>query len=54
MARTLDRFFRNEEGGVLIEYAFLASLIALAAVAAMTAVGSSLAQKLDHIAVTLN
>ncbi len=51
---SLSRFFRDEGGGVLVEYAFLASLIALAAVAAMNAVGSSLATKLDQIAASLN
>ncbi len=51
--RSLDRFFRDEDGGTLIEYAFLASLIGLAAVAAMSAVGGAIAVKLGQIATTL-
>jgi len=52
--QSLKRFFRDEEGGTLIEYAFLASLIGLAAFTAMGAVGTSVAQKLDEIAVSLS
>ena len=36
------RFLKDEEGATAIEYGLLASLIAVAAIAAMTAVGAGL------------
>jgi pilus assembly protein Flp/PilA len=42
MKALLNRFVREEEGQDLIEYALLAGFISLAAVAAITAVGTQL------------
>ena len=40
--RTLHRLLRTEEGQDLLEYGVLASLIALAALAAVTVIGDTL------------
>lgn len=40
--KTLVRLFKEEEGATAIEYGLIAALIAVAAIAAMTAVGGSL------------
>jgi pilus assembly protein Flp/PilA len=39
--RAIQAFIRNEEGADLIEYALLAGLISLAAVATLSTVGTS-------------
>ena len=40
--RTLFKLARNERGATAIEYGLIAALIAVAAITAMTAVGSKL------------
>lgn len=50
----LENFFRDEEGGTLIEYAFLASLIGIAAVGGMTALGNTLSVKFESFNTALN
>ncbi|MFT4572797.1 MAG: pilus assembly protein Flp/PilA [Hyphomicrobiaceae bacterium] len=47
-------FLKSEDGGSAIEYTFLASLIAMAAVAAMGSVGTNLSDKISEIAVALS
>jgi len=40
--KTMIRFFKNEEGATAIEYGLIAALISVAAIAAMTSVGTQL------------
>ena len=47
------RFIRQTEGQDLIEYALLAALIALAAVAAMTNLGGAINTKFDSVSTSL-
>ena len=53
MAKVISRFVRETNGQDLIEYALLAALIALAATAAMKALGSTISQKFTDIGTTL-
>jgi pilus assembly protein Flp/PilA len=45
----VTRFFKDEEGATAIEYGLLAALISIAAIATMTAVGTSLTAKLGQV-----
>ena len=54
MKSLLNRLVREEEGQDLIEYALLAALIALAAVVAMQATGTSINGVFNSIAGRLN
>jgi pilus assembly protein Flp/PilA len=47
------RFIKDEEGVTAIEYALIASLIAVAIIGAVTLVGSDLSAKLTSIAGSL-
>lgn len=47
------RFALSDDGASLIEYAFLAALIGLVAVGAMTSVGTNVAATLDGAATAL-
>jgi pilus assembly protein Flp/PilA len=42
MARLIERFITDESGATAIEYGLIAALIAVAAVATMTTVGTNL------------
>ena len=42
MTRFISRFIANESGATAIEYGLIASLIAVAIIAAVTSVGTSL------------
>jgi pilus assembly protein Flp/PilA len=53
MKRSLSRFLQEDDGQDLIEYALLAMLISLAAVAAITLVGSTLAGNFNNIATSV-
>jgi pilus assembly protein Flp/PilA len=44
---------RNEDGATAIEYGLIAALIAVAAIAAMTAVGTSLSSTFNSISTKL-
>ena len=46
-------FLKDEEGATAIEYGLLAALISIAAIAAMTSVGTSLSTKLGEVATAL-
>ena len=46
---TLRNFLRNESGATAIEYGLIASLIAVAAITAMTAVGTSLTSTFSNV-----
>jgi len=48
------RFIKDEEGVTAIEYALIASLIAVAIIVAVTLVGTNLSAKFNAIAGKLN
>ncbi len=48
------RFLKDEKGATAIEYGLLAALISIAAIAAMTTVGTNLTSKLDEVATALS
>ena len=50
----LRNLYESEEGGSLMEYAFLASLIGMATIGAMSNVGGALVTQLAQIADVLN
>ena len=50
---TLAELLKNEDGATAIEYGLIAALIAVAAVVAMTAVGTNLAALFQSIATSL-
>jgi Flp pilus assembly pilin Flp len=52
--KLLDRFVREELGQDIIEYAFLAVFIGLAVVAALQAVGGSIATQFGNISSQLS
>lgn len=54
MFATVRRFVRNESGATAIEYGLIAALISVAAIIAMTAMGSSLADLFSDVANTLS
>lgn len=47
------RLLKDQQGATAIEYGLIAALIAVAAVTAMTAVGTSLSSTFNSIATTL-
>jgi pilus assembly protein Flp/PilA len=49
----IKRFFRDETGLELSEYAVAAALIAIAVVAAFTALGTAISDKIDTLAATI-
>jgi pilus assembly protein Flp/PilA len=49
MAKVIARFLGNETGATAIEYALLASLIALALVGALTALGTGLSSEFTEV-----
>jgi pilus assembly protein Flp/PilA len=53
MKRTLEHLLVDTEGQDLIEYALLAALIALAAVAAMQTLGGAINAKFDNASTSL-
>jgi len=50
MLSIFRRLMKNEKGATAIEYTLIASLIAVAAITAMTSVGSSVQNKLTTVA----
>jgi pilus assembly protein Flp/PilA len=50
MFTTLITLWKNEDGATAIEYGLLASLIAVAAIAAMSLVGTSLQNTFNTVA----
>jgi pilus assembly protein Flp/PilA len=49
MPRILIKLVRNEDGATAIEYGLIAALIAVAAIAAFNAVGSSLTATFNNV-----
>ncbi len=45
---------RNEDGATAIEYGLIAALIAVAAISAMTTLGSNLSTTFNKVATTVN
>ncbi len=45
---------RNEDGATAIEYGLIAALIAVAAISAMTTLGSNLSTTFNTVATTVN
>ncbi len=43
-------FLKNEDGATAIEYGLIAALISIAAIAAMTFVGTNLTNTFNHVA----
>ncbi len=52
MKHLISRFFNNDEGQDLVEYAFLVALIAIAVILAVTALGTNLNTFYNKIANT--
>ena len=52
MKHLISRFFKNDEGQDLVEYAFLVALIAIAVILAVTALGTNLNRFYNSIANT--
>lgn len=50
MFATLVKLVKNEDGATAIEYGLIAALIAVAAIAAFNAVGSSLTKTFNNVA----
>ena len=53
MFSTLVKLFKNEDGATAIEYGLIAALIAVAAVATMTTVGTNLKNVFGTVASSL-
>jgi pilus assembly protein Flp/PilA len=47
--KTFKKFLRNESGATAIEYGLIASLIAVAAITAMTTVGTNLSGTFTNV-----
>lgn len=48
------KLFKNEKGATAIEYGLIAALIAVAAIGAMTSVGSALNKTFTNVSTSLN
>jgi pilus assembly protein Flp/PilA len=53
MAKFL-KLIKNEKGATAIEYGLIAALIAVAAIGAMTSIGSSLSNTFSNVSSSLN
>jgi len=53
MAKFL-KLFKNEKGATAIEYGLIAALIAVAAIGAMTSIGSSLSNTFSNVSSSLD
>jgi pilus assembly protein Flp/PilA len=51
--KTMIRFFKEEEGATAIEYGLIAALISVAAIAAMTSVGTQLTATFTKVQTSL-
>ena len=54
MRRFIGRLYRDDSGATAIEYGLIAALIAVAAITAMTSVGTSLIAKFTRVSSALN
>ena len=53
MSKLVARFAKDESGATAIEYGLIASLVAVAAIAAMTTVGTKLTGMFDFVGTKL-
>jgi len=53
MFATLLKLIKNEDGATAIEYGLIAALVAVAAIGAMTTVGTNLSSTFNNIATKL-
>jgi pilus assembly protein Flp/PilA len=51
--KILRKFMRNEKGATAIEYGLIATLIAIAAITAMTSVGNKLTTTFNNVSTNL-
>ena len=49
MTKLLNKLFKNEEGATAIEYGLIAALIAVAAITAMSNIGSQLSTTFNNV-----
>ncbi len=54
MTKFINRFFKDEEGATAIEYGLIAALIAVAIIAALQAVATSLSNNFSDISSSLD
>ena len=54
MKNLLKRFIKNEKGATAIEYGLIAALIAVVLITAATSVGTSLSNKFNTVATSIN
>jgi len=54
MLSIFRRLLKNEKGATAIEYTLIASLIAVAAITAMTTVGGTIQNVLDSVSTTMS
>ena len=52
--KTIRNFFKNSKGATAIEYGLIAALIAVAAITAMTNLGTSLSGTFNRVGTKLN
>ncbi len=53
MLKVLNAFLTNDKGATAIEYALIASLIAIAIVGALTALGTRMSQEFSEVSAAL-
>ncbi len=53
MMKSFRSFLRDESGATAIEYGLIAALVSVAAITALTEMGSSLKAMFEHVAETL-
>jgi pilus assembly protein Flp/PilA len=54
MLKKISRFLKKTDGAALVEYALIASLIAIAAIVIMRSLGSTINNKFSAVQTTLN
>lgn len=54
MLHTIKDFAKDESGATAIEYGLIAALVAVAAISALEALGSSLIGAFDHVSTSIN
>ena len=52
--KIIKKFFKNEDGATAIEYRLIAALIAVAAITAMTSLGTNLTTTFNRVANNVN
>jgi pilus assembly protein Flp/PilA len=53
MRKTINSFLANDDGAVAIEYALIASLIAVAIIGGLTALGTRLSAQFSEVSAAL-